>query len=57
MYFELRCGEKFAYELRCEDSKNAKKTPFIISNHAGRYLSDENVGVLDSILINLQTPI
>ena len=37
LHYELRCGEEYKYELRCEESKSGKKKPFIISNKVETY--------------------
>ena len=53
-HYELRCGEEFKYELRCEESTGSKKKPFIISSQVEKYSNDENQEMLVALITKLQ---
>ena len=36
-YYEMKTGEDYKYELRCEDSTSSKYKPFIISSQIEKY--------------------
>lgn len=54
LHYELRIGEDYKYELRCEESKGGRKKPFIISSKVETYQNEENKELLVSFLTKLQ---
>ena len=42
LHYELRIGDNYKYELRCEESKSSRKKPFIISSKVESYQNNSN---------------